>query len=310
MLCNLGGIKVNKKLLIMFGIAVILVVVAGAFSNVQTKNDNEKVYITTSFYPMYIATINLTEGIEQIEVNNLTQKSTGCVHDYTLTPEEMVKLSTTDLFVVNGSGMEAFLDKVVSNYPNLNVLDTSKGVSVIFEEEHGVNPHTFVSIEQYVLQIKNLQEGLNKRFPEYTSRINQNAEHYLKMLEELLQKAHSALDKFEGINVIALHESYEYFAKDFGINVVQVIEEEEGVSASASEIAKIISNIEKQDITCIVIDKDSSTNIVEMINQETSVPLVEFDTTIYGEFVNNSYISAMYKNIDNILNVLGGKEDE
>ena len=81
------------------------------------KNGNIKdnINVTTSFYPMYIASINLLDGIEEIEVNNLTQKSTGCVHDYTLTPDEMIKLSTADVFIINGNGMEAFLDKVMKN---------------------------------------------------------------------------------------------------------------------------------------------------------------------------------------------------
>lgn len=293
-----------KKTYIYILIAVLLVVCVIVFGNNQKDNKNsEKKNVTTSFYPMYIATINLTDGINELEVNNLTQKSTGCVHDYTLTPEEMIKLSTADVFVVNGSGMESFLNKVMGNYTELNVVDTSLGLETL-EEEHEVNPHTFVSIEKYILQIENLKQGLVKVFPEYEEKIENNAETYMSSLNSLKEYAHTKLDKFSGERVVALHEAFEYFAADFGLNVMAVIEEEEGASASATVITRIISEAKKNGVRAIVVDKDSNTNTASVISSETGVRQVTFDTTIYGEMDKNAYIDAMYKNVDNIAKVL------
>ena len=39
--------------------------------------------IVTSFYPVWILTLNLTEGIEGVSVVNLAEPATGCLHDYT-----------------------------------------------------------------------------------------------------------------------------------------------------------------------------------------------------------------------------------
>lgn len=290
-----------KKTYIYILIAALLAVCVIVFGNV--KKDSEKKNITTSFYPMYIATINLTDGIDEIEVNNLTQKSTGCVHDYTLTPEEMIKLSTADVFVVNGSGMESFLSRVMANYSELNVIDTSLGLETL-EEEHGVNPHTFVSIEKYIIQVNNLKQGLIKGFPEYEEQIEKNAEAYLFKLNTLREYAHTRLDKFNGEKVVALHETFEYFATDFGLNVMAVIEEEEGTAASATEITRIITEAKRNEVRAIVVDKDSSANTATVISSETSIPQVIFDTTIYGEMNKNAYIDTMYKNVDNIAKVL------
>ncbi len=293
-----------KKTYIYILIAVLLVVCVIVFGNTQKDNENsEKKNVTTSFYPIYIATINLTDGINELEVNNLTQKSTGCVHDYTLTPEEMIKLSTANVFVVNGSGMESFLNKVMENYTELNVVDTSLGIETL-EEEHGVNPHTFVSIEKYILQVENLKQGLVKTFPDYEEKIENNAETYMSSLNSLKEYAHTKLDKFSGEKVVALHEAFEYFAAEFGLNVMAVIEEEEGASASATEITRIISEAKKNGVRAIVVDKDSNTNTASVISSETGVQQVTFDTTIYGEMYKNAYIDAMYKNVDNIAKVL------
>ena len=46
--------------------------------------------VVTSFYPVWILTLNLTEGIDEIDVVNLAEPSTGCLHDYTLQNSDMV----------------------------------------------------------------------------------------------------------------------------------------------------------------------------------------------------------------------------
>ena len=61
--------------------------------------------IVTSFYPIYIFALNLTEGIEGVEVRNLTAPDTGCLHDYQLQTGDMKKLAAADAFLINGAGM-------------------------------------------------------------------------------------------------------------------------------------------------------------------------------------------------------------
>lgn len=87
-----------------------------------------KTQIMTWFYPMYIATLNVAGGIPGVEVRNLTRPQTGCLHDYHMTPEDLVQLGAADVFVVNGAGMEAFLDKVIRQRPELRIVTASDGI--------------------------------------------------------------------------------------------------------------------------------------------------------------------------------------
>jgi len=76
--------------------------------------------IVTSFYPMYVATINITQGVDGVEVHNMTKPQTGCLHDYQLMTEDMKTLENADAFVINGAGMEDFMDKVTEQQNNVN----------------------------------------------------------------------------------------------------------------------------------------------------------------------------------------------
>lgn len=89
--------------------------------------------IVTSFYPMYLFTRNLTEGISGVTVVNMTAQNAGCLHDYQLLSKDMKALGAADAFVINGAGMEGFLEKVIEQLPSLPVITASEGIEILCE---------------------------------------------------------------------------------------------------------------------------------------------------------------------------------
>ena len=133
-----------------------------------------KTRIVASFYPVYIAALNLADGVEGVEVVSLTGPTTGCLHDYQLSPDNRITLSGASLLAVNGAGAESFLDGVLAQSPDLPVVDTSAGVPLIESGEHHeheghdhseqeevfYNEHIWTSPERYRRQVENLRDGL------------------------------------------------------------------------------------------------------------------------------------------------------
>ncbi len=100
-------------------------------NNVDSNKTNEDTLnIVTSFYPLYISTINITKDIPNVTVTNMTKSQTGCLHDYQLTPQDLKTLEKADILVVNGAGMESFLDDIISQYPNLQIVDAFMIISL------------------------------------------------------------------------------------------------------------------------------------------------------------------------------------
>ena len=117
--------KYRFTALLLITVAACACLLTGIYRRWQTtEEDTEKVIVVTSFYPMYIATENVAGDCTAIEVKNLSEPQTGCLHDLQLTPEDMKLLSTADMFVINGGGMESFLDDVTKQYPKLNIVET------------------------------------------------------------------------------------------------------------------------------------------------------------------------------------------
>ncbi len=133
--------KTVKKNLILAGILAVVAmagfgftVVTGGFEKAELPKD--KFRIVTSFYPVHIAALNVADGLENVEVLNMTENVSGCLHDYQLTAADMRKLSDADVFVINGAGMEVFLEAIQKAYPQLSIIDTSKGITLLEAIEH------------------------------------------------------------------------------------------------------------------------------------------------------------------------------
>ena len=104
----------------------------------STKNTDEAddmLTVVTSFYPMYIAALNIVDGVDGVRLENLSEPQTGCLHDFQLTPEDMKLLSTADVFVINGGGIESFMSDVAKAYPKLDVVEACEDVALLSDND-------------------------------------------------------------------------------------------------------------------------------------------------------------------------------
>ncbi len=97
--------------------------------------ESDQFTVVTSFYPMYIAALNITDGVGGVKLENLSEPQTGCLHDFQLTPEDMKLLSTADMFIINGGGIETFMSDVAAAYPKLDVVEACVNVSLLAEDD-------------------------------------------------------------------------------------------------------------------------------------------------------------------------------
>ena len=124
-------------LLCIISLASFGIVKAGSISTAQEGD----FVVMTSFYPMYIATMNITDGVDGVEVKNLTNNATGCLHDYQLSTKDLKQLDKADMLIVNGGGMESFLEDVYSQYGNLTVVTATDGVNLLASTDGHEHSH-------------------------------------------------------------------------------------------------------------------------------------------------------------------------
>ena len=164
----------KKKLLVLFLLLILLPVHALG-----------ETVIITSFYPIWLFTLNLTEGLPDVTVRNLAAPDTGCLHDYQLQTADMKALAEADAFLVNGAGMESFLPLITDAFPDLPVVVASEGIPLLEEtdaleigeaEEHEteVNAHLWLDAGRAAQMCDRLAAGLKQVLPDQAEAIQAN----------------------------------------------------------------------------------------------------------------------------------------
>ncbi len=107
----------------------------------KEEKDSSKIRVVTSFYPVYIAALNVVNDCDNVILVNLTEPKTGCLHDYQLTPQDLITLEMADVFIINGGGIESFIQDVAKQYPNLTIIDSSEGIDFLENSHEEVDEH-------------------------------------------------------------------------------------------------------------------------------------------------------------------------
>ena len=263
-------------------------------------------HIVTSFYPMYVATINITQGVDGVTVTNMTKPQTGCLHDYQLMTEDMKTLEKADAFVINGAGMESFLDKVVEQQKNLKIIDASKGIELLKDDDEE-NPHVWLSVTDAILQVKNIAEQLKAADPKHADAYEKNAAAYIKKLEALKAEMHAELDTVPNKDIVTFHEAFPYFAKEFGLNIISVVEREPGTEPTPAELQETIEQVKKLPVKVLFTEPQYSPSAAETIARETGAKIYTLDPVVTGEANEqalNAYIDTMKKNMETLKTAL------
>lgn len=282
---------------------ILIIIIALIVLNINKRNkenvNDEKTKIVTSFYPMYIIAENLLEGTKNIELVNMADVNVGCLHDYTLTTEDMKKVENADFFIINGLGMEKFLDKVINTNSNMYIIDSSQNIQNLIkdEDENETNPHIWTSIDNYISQVKNISKELQNKDTLNAQIYKENEEKYVDKLENLKEEYLKTLKNLEGQKAIILNEAFEYLAQEIKLDYTTVKADHEESTLSAEVLKNIIDKVKKENIKIIIIDKNDNTSNAETIANETGAEIYKLNSGLTGSLDKDAYIKAMEENV-------------
>jgi zinc transport system substrate-binding protein len=247
---------------------------------------------------MYIMTINIAKDVPGIKVVSMTKNQTGCLHDYQLTPQDLKTLSTAWIFVVNGHNMESFIDKAVKQYPGIIIIEAGKGIAPITHPVTGeTNPHLWVSVTNAMAEVENITRALKLIDPSHASVYQSNSEKYQKKLTLLKQKMHDSLKTLSSRNIITFHEAFPYFAKEFNLTIVSVIEREPGSEPSAGDLAETIGIVKSRHVKALFAEPQYPAKAAQTIARETGIGLYTLDPAVTGPDTPDAYLHIMESNL-------------
>jgi ABC-type Zn uptake system ZnuABC Zn-binding protein ZnuA len=266
--------------------------------------------VLTSFLPMEIFTRNVVGDAPGVSVESMLPASMGCPHDYALTPGDMRKIASADLFVVNGLGMEDFLGEPVRRAnPKVRIVETARGVLPIHDEHgHGdVNPHTWVSPRNAILQVRAIEKALSAVRPESAGAFHRNADAYVSRLSALAEEFETAAKSFHRRNIVTFHNVFAYLARDLGLTVVGEIESTPGQEPSAGEIRNLARTIRERKVPVVFSEPQYSPKLADALAREAGIPVRILDPVATGSPALAFYEDVMRRNLSTLKEALSAR---
>ncbi len=290
----------NKIIAVLGTAAVILIAVIVIGFVTGGKSKKEKGTVVCSFYPVYVLADNLLQGTGHKAVN-MTENLTGCIHDYQMTTRDMRTLEEAELLLVNGGGMESFLDKVEQNYPTLPIISIA-GIHNDVE-----NPHIWMSPDLEMDCVDYLNAELCKVFPNDAELIRKNADDYInRIFEGPYKKKLDIIERLETkdhrIGCICFNEAFEVLSDALGFVNIAVFSLDENETPSAGEISEAIEKAKKFEEVVVLIEEELAINADKVV-RETGAAVIYIDPLTSGNGA-DSYINGMNADLDGIAKYL------
>jgi len=264
--------------------------------------------VLTSFLPMEIFTRNVVGDTPGVTVESMLPASMGCPHDYALTPGDMKKIASADIFVANGFGMEEFLGEPVRRAnPRIRIVESARGVRPIREgrdDPGDVNPHTWVSPRNAILQVREIEKALSAARPVDAGAFRRNADGYVSRLSALAVEFETAAKMFRRRDIVTFHNVFGYLARDLGLTVVGEIETAPGQGPSAGEIRDLVRTIREKKVPAVFSEPQYSPKLAEALAREAGVPVRVLDPVATGSPALTTYEDAMRRNLSTLKEAL------
>ena len=295
-------------LTVAFGLTALVAVFA------EKQETTDGLLCVTSFYPVQLLAESVAEGAEGVTVRNLTENHSGCIHDYTLTTQDMRLLSSAELFLINGGEMELFLEKAAAEYKDLEIVDTSEGYQFLegvehshdheaeevhstesctdpshdheendYEEDahtghsHSINAHIWMDIDGYLLQLSRVEEAFVKADPAQEALYRKNAEACRTELATLKEEYENAREGLSGKETVVFHEGFVYLLNMLGIETVHCLSMDSDTQLAAGEAAEIMEECKLHGITTLFAEEAYAETLSDTFGKELSGEIVALD---------------------------------
>lgn len=276
----------------------------------------EKLPVVASIFP--IADMIQQVGGEHVDVIFVLPAGAS-PHTFEPKPSLVKKISSAKIFFMVGVGLEFWAQKFISlSEAALKTVVLSNGVPLIYttghfddrQKHHGgkndsnvrlnvANPHIWLDPVIAKSMVNKIVAALSEVDNRYLTYYNQQGQMYLDELDKLDGLINATVESFRIKKYVSFHASWDYFARQYDLQSVGVIEAVPGRNPTPILIKNIVASIKKHDIKAVFAEPQLNPRAAEVIAREAKVKLLMLDPMggpkIEGR---NSYIDLMKYNLN------------
>ena len=220
-------------------------------------------------------------------------------HAHQARPQDVASLGKAQVLVINGLGMESFLEPVLKGAENkeLITIDSSSGINPLAMEEkddhghghdhhdhghaHGegeeaVNPHVWLDPTLAAKQVETIRDGLMKADPSCADGYRNRADAYITKLQQLDSELAAELAPFQGRTVVSFHEALPYFTRRYGLSDEALVTLPED-QPSPADVQRINQVLKANNIAGVLTEPGGGSAALQSLAKDLNLRLEVFD---------------------------------
>ncbi len=288
----------RPKYHLIFSLLVILIVAAAPRS---APAATIKVVTTTTD----LASLASAIGGDKIEVQSLVPD--GFNPDlYSPRPSDLFKIHQAKLFIQIGLGLEDWARDLVTEAnnselvkaqvsPGIALLDVPQGrVDYSFGDIHPFgNPHYQLDPESGRQMARNICNALVYVDAPDKEYFTQNLATFEAQLTAAEKRWTAAMAPFAGTKFIPYHESWDYFARAFKLEIPEAIESKPGFPPSPARIEEVIRDCTAKGVKLLVTEPYYDVSVAQLISKQAGIPYLNLYIDVGGTPDQKDYISTI-----------------
>jgi ABC-type Zn uptake system ZnuABC Zn-binding protein ZnuA len=220
-------------------------------------------------------------GGDLVSVTSLAGKNAD-VHTFEPAPADLRTVGAAKLLVMNGLGLDDWLEKTITNAsatgtPLVKLGVDLPGIELLPGDAPGTqNPHVWMNVKYAELYADRIAEALKGIDPANATRYDTQVGAFKGRLELLDASVRDRIATIPEQNrkLVMFHDAFPYFARAYGITIVGVAVEAPGQDPSAAETAALIQAIRAAGVKAIFSESQFPTKLVDQLARETGATVV------------------------------------
>ncbi|MCX5849789.1 MAG: zinc ABC transporter substrate-binding protein [Deltaproteobacteria bacterium] len=278
----------------------------------ESGREEQKLKVIATIFPLYDFARNI--GGDKIKVSMLLPPGTDA-HHYELKPENIIKVSKSDIFLFTNFEMEQWAYKIINaadKNTNMLAIETGNGAVLLplnkEEQENRVSnfdPHIWLDMDNAQKMVDNIATAFIKKDSRNSDYYLKNAHDYKLKLMTLDQRYRAELTGCKTKTVLhAGHWAFAYLAKKYNLNYIAAYNVSADAEPSPQKMVALIKQVKKERVPCIYYENMINPRLAQMIAKETGAGLLKLNNghDISKADIKNgeSFISLMERNLTNL----------
>jgi zinc transport system substrate-binding protein len=282
--------KINKNNIYILALVLAATILSGCVSQDESSlvapsgNASDRIKVATTIAPLgdFLKAV----GGEKVEVTVVVPPGAE-PHTFEPTPSLMMDVAKADLYVMNGAGLEFWMDKLLEANKRMVVVDSSQGVALLQERKGEIDPHIWISLRNAAVQVNNICAGLIEVDSQNKDFYIKNRDAYLETLKALDVELNRTFAGKKNKIFIVHHPAWTYFARDYDLSQVPLMENEK--EPGPKYLGEVIDLARTNNITTIFVEPEYNPKAAEVMAREMNTSIVTLDPLAKNYLENMAY---------------------